>query len=148
MAKRKPPKVNMYDAELYLERCIEQAMKSDYIKKPISWALYQTWKWADATEEERGVRGNMNKNEAINFLQSRIDLIDKYYPDVKNYREALVIAIEALEQESILDKIKAEIDQKQYDFMDDKDYDEGIRFGLMLAYQILDKYRAESEEEE
>ena len=39
-----------------------------------------------------------------------------------------------------LDDIKAEIDQKQYDFMADKDYDEGIRFGLMLAYQILDKH--------
>ena len=24
--------------------------------------------------------------------------------------------------------------------MDDKDYDEGIRFGLMLAYQIIDKH--------
>lgn len=52
MAKKKHPKVNMYDAELYLERCVEQAMKSDHIRKPISWALYQTWKWADATEEE------------------------------------------------------------------------------------------------
>ena len=46
----------------------------------------------------------------------------------------------------VLDKIKAEIDQKQYDFMDDKDYDEGIRFGLMLAYQIIDKYKTESED--
>ena len=53
MARKKPPKVNMYDAELYLEKCVEQAMKSDHIKKPISWALYQTWKWADATEKER-----------------------------------------------------------------------------------------------
>ena len=46
----------------------------------------------------------------------------------------------------VLDKIEAEIDQKQYDFMDDKDYDEGIRFGLMLAYQIINKYKEESEE--
>lgn len=46
----------------------------------------------------------------------------------------------------VLDKINAEIDQKQYDFMADKDYDEGIRFGLMLAYQIIDKYRSEDEE--
>ena len=52
MARKKPPKVNMYDAELYFEKCFEQAMKSDHIRKPISWALYQTWKWADATEEE------------------------------------------------------------------------------------------------
>lgn len=52
MTKNKPPKLNMYDAELMLEKLVEQAMKSDTIRKPISWALYQTWKWADATEEE------------------------------------------------------------------------------------------------
>ncbi len=42
-------------------------------------------------------------------------------------------------------KICKEIDQAQYAFMADKDYDEGIRFGLMLAYQITDKCRVESE---
>ena len=47
----------------------------------------------------------MTNKEAINFLQSRIDLIDKYYPDVKDYREALVIAIEALEQKPCEDCI-------------------------------------------
>ena len=53
MAKRKIPKVNMYDVELLLERNIEQAQKyGSVIKKPISWALYQTWKWADANEKE------------------------------------------------------------------------------------------------
>jgi len=47
----------------------------------------------------------MTNEEAINFLQNRIDLIDKYYPDVKDYREALVMAIEALEQEPCEDCI-------------------------------------------
>ena len=47
----------------------------------------------------------------------------------------------------VLEKIKAEIDQKQYDFMANKDYDEGIRFGLLLAYQIIDKYIEGSENE-
>ena len=51
MAKRKIPKVNMYDAELKLEKLVEQAMNDKSIRKPISWALYQTWKWADANEE-------------------------------------------------------------------------------------------------
>lgn len=63
-----------------------------------------------------------------------------------DYLEALDMAIKALEQEDVLDKIRAEIEQKQYDFMDDKDYDEGIRFGLMLAYQTVDKYNTESED--
>lgn len=45
------PKVNTYNTELKLEQFIEIAMNSKHIKKPISWALYQTWKWADKTEE-------------------------------------------------------------------------------------------------
>lgn len=51
MAKRKIPKVNMYDAELKLEKFVEQAIDDKTIKKPIAWALYQTWKWADKNEE-------------------------------------------------------------------------------------------------
>lgn len=51
MPRRKIPKVNMYDAKLKLEKFVEQAMKDKSIRKPISWALYQTWKWADANEE-------------------------------------------------------------------------------------------------
>lgn len=38
----------------------------------------------------------MSNEEAIAFLQSRIDLIDKYYPQTEDYREALVLAIKAL----------------------------------------------------
>lgn len=29
------------------------ALKWDYVRKPMSWALYQTWKWADENERER-----------------------------------------------------------------------------------------------
>ena len=47
----------------------------------------------------------------------------------------------ALDNEKMLEQIRDEIDQKQYDFMSDGDYNEGIRFGLMLAYQIIDKYK-------
>lgn len=56
------------------------------------------------------------------------------------------MAIKSLEQESVLDKIRAEIEQEQYAFILDRDFDEGVRFGLMLAYQIIDKYKAESGE--
>ena len=55
MAKRKIPKVNMYDAELMFEKLVEEAMNNSYIKKPIAWALYQTWNWADFNEREREV---------------------------------------------------------------------------------------------
>ena len=50
---KKPKKVNIYDAELTFEELVEYAMESDYIRKPVSWALYQTWKWAEANEKER-----------------------------------------------------------------------------------------------
>lgn len=48
-------------------------------------------------------------------------------------------------QEPILDKIRAEIKKQQYGYMGGTDYEEGVRFGLMLAHQILDKYKAETE---
>lgn len=41
----------------------------------------------------------MTREEAVTFLQGRIYLIDKYYPQIEDYREALDLAIKALEQE-------------------------------------------------
>lgn len=42
----------------------------------------------------------MTNEEARVFIQERIDLIDNYYPEVKDYRESLNMAIKALEQTS------------------------------------------------
>lgn len=53
MSKRKTPKVNWYDTELKFEKLLEQAIEDKYIKKPITWALYKAWKWADKYEKER-----------------------------------------------------------------------------------------------
>lgn len=86
----------------------------------------------------------MTGEEAINIISQMIKDEEGFLSD--NTVEAHKMAIKALEQEPVLDKIRAEIEQEQDDFMDDKDYDEGVRFGLMLAYQIIDKYKAESEE--
>ena len=63
MAKRKIPKVNMYDAELKFEKFVEQAIDDKTIKKPIAWALYQTWKWADFNEREREVNADEDYKE-------------------------------------------------------------------------------------
>ncbi len=52
MAKRKLPKVNMYDAELMLERYVEEFKNDGVTKKPIARALYYVWKWADFNERE------------------------------------------------------------------------------------------------
>lgn len=54
-------KVNIYDVERVFERYVEQAIKLDHIQKPISWALCQTWKWADKNEKEREVKDNACK---------------------------------------------------------------------------------------
>lgn len=57
-------------------------------------------------------------------------------------REALDVAIKVLEQEPILNKIRAEIAN-----LDDADYDyEGYYKAVTDAVKIIDKYTAESED--
>lgn len=48
-------------------------------------------------------------------------------------------------RKALIDDVKAEIDKAQEPYKTSTAYDEGVRFGLMLAYQIIDKYKAESE---
>ena len=31
----------------------QKALKWDFVQKPVSWALYQTWKWADENEKPK-----------------------------------------------------------------------------------------------
>jgi hypothetical protein len=45
-----------------------------------------------------------------------------------------------------IDGVKPEIDKAQEPYQTSTAYDEGVRFGLMLAYQIVDRYKAESED--
>ena len=39
---------------LHIETLYLQGLKMKNIRKPIAWALYQTWKWVDKQETERG----------------------------------------------------------------------------------------------
>lgn len=39
------------------EANIKKALDSPYVKKPIAWALYQTWKAFDNDEKERDTNG-------------------------------------------------------------------------------------------
>ena len=71
------------------------------------------------------------REKAINILEEVKQLDDSIYQYNTKYLEALDMAIEALEQEPILDKIRAEIMMKD---------------GLEEALEIIDKYKAESEE--
>ena len=49
--------------DLDLDHVIEQfklhyeaALVNGYVHKPLSWALYQTWKWCDAKEKDRTLK--------------------------------------------------------------------------------------------
>lgn len=41
------------DAIEVFTKFYEMAMKWEYIKKPISWALYRAWKYFNAIEKEK-----------------------------------------------------------------------------------------------
>ena len=73
----------------------------------------------------------MTREEAINYLKSS-----------GFSKEQIQAIIKALGQESILDKIRAEID----DAKPPKNQMSFFRDGINCALRIIDKYRAESEE--
>ncbi len=82
----------------------------------------------------------MSREEAKEIFLNR-GFFDGVY-DGDKWREACIVISEWLEQEPILDKIRAEIEQiigeqnlDDYDFCS----------GLICARKIIDKYKAESE---
>ena len=77
-------------------------------------------------------------NEEWKEKYGTITINHNYGKDITTLKD-LEQALEVANRDDVFVKLKAEIDQKHYDFMSDKDYDEGVRFGLMLAYQIIDK---------
>ena len=83
---------------------------------------------------------NMSHKEMIDTLKGLV--FGTFDRTTVKEREALDMAIKALGQEPILDKIRAEIAD-----LDDADYDyEGYYKAVTDAVKIIDKYRAESEE--
>ena len=65
----------------------------------------------------------MTIDEAKVFLQTRIDLIDRYYPQVEDYREALDLAIKAL---GSWDKYSSELWKIAYD----RGFKDGVKDGI------------------
>ena len=86
----------------------------------------------------------MTREEA----RREIDSLDFYLQNhTDDYGEeshtAMMMAIKALEQESILDKIREEIEDIAKDYDKFADY-RRVR-GLWIALEIIDKYKTESE---
>lgn len=67
--------------------------------------------------------------------------------DIKAYNKwnlnELVLTQKDNEQEPILDKVRAEIEQGYCEV--NNDYDRGRNYGLHMATQIIDKYKEEQE---
>ena len=57
------------------------------------------------------------------------------------------VLLETLEQEPILDKIRAEIEQRPYGVANDSVI-QGMKYERIAILEILDKYKAESEDKE
>ncbi len=91
----------------------------------------------------------MNNHEAKQVILEADSCFCKHgaYKDCHSgckYREALDAAVKALEQEPVLDKIRAEIAD-----LDDADYDyEGYYKAVTDAVKIIDKYKADRSAEE
>lgn len=46
-----------------IQSLYQQALINPTIRKPMAWALYQTWKWVDKQEAEKG-------EEAVAYVES------------------------------------------------------------------------------
>lgn len=87
----------------------------------------------------------MTNEFAIKVLTELRGYGDKFANIGFDRKEALDLAIKALEQDDVLDKIRAEIMQVANE---EKVHDEKWALGLRYATKIIDKYKAESEDAE
>ena len=85
----------------------------------------------------------MTREEAIKFLE-----LDKKDRGKCIISDAIDVAIKALEQEPIIDKIRAEIDIARFIDKDTKLCKNSNASGLEVAMQIIDKYKSEGEKDE
>lgn len=91
----------------------------------------------------------MTNKEAIARIRDHIIIHKMNEPRAIYISEALRKAIQALEQEDVLDKIRAEIEKEIIPRNSDQyDYEaKWQNLGLRMALKVINKYKAESEEE-
>ena len=104
----------------------------------------------------------LNTPEIVDFMIDKSVMVDSKMKLHKRLEELCKLAIKALEQEDVLDKITAEIwEEAEWAYSDFDDYketvleaepnelpDDEFRFGLHRAVEIINKYKAESEDKE
>lgn len=59
-------RLTVYDAISLVKRLYEKAVTLEYVQKPISWALYQTWKEFDKREMVREREESRREENAEN----------------------------------------------------------------------------------
>ena len=81
----------------------------------------------------------MTREELRDYVEEQRNL------DVIPYHvySTLIDGIDTLEQESVLDKVKAEVESMDFDFGDYYDHTDEIK---EMVCKVIDKYKAESEE--
>lgn len=93
----------------------------------------------------------MTREDAILCLKGIKNYGRDTFTEQSDWQESLDMAIKALEQEPILDKIRAEIkalspEPTSYDVVDGNPIKDAVWETLADVLQIIDKYRAEGEE--
>jgi len=83
----------------------------------------------------------VNKNEEYERCIENLKKLKSFHNG--SYGADIDMAIKAMKAESILGKIKADIEQAYCKV--ENDYDKGRNSGLYIATQIIDNYKAESE---
>lgn len=89
----------------------------------------------------------MTREEAISWLEPFIWHEGEDVPIYGTDIEAIHMAIKALKQEPLLDKIRAEIEQNAYPIVHGVNNHE-LGMTLYGILQVIDKYKAESEGED
>ncbi len=93
----------------------------------------------------------MTRDEAIEGLKSLVEVRRKY-GDMQTWKdeiECLDMAIKALEQEPVLDKIRSEIEQLPTNYIEVQRPHSTVERDVVeidAVLRVLDKYKTESEE--
>ena len=94
----------------------------------------------------------MTKEEAIenlkDILAEATETDDSVCYVTSDDEDALKVVIQALEQEPVLDKIRAEIEETYMNITYQENKGKKATWGLRKALEIIDKYTAESENKE